>query len=569
MRAIALLLCFGIALGLFVSEVAGLSYRQLERELEEESAAFDQYVDAGVELCVIERDDAGEKLFAASDDRFRIVETHQFGGIIDTAARPPAWHGRTANPVRWFCSRDQLKVLLHDPVCLSPGQIVYGGEGSGKSTVGALWLVLRCWFPFVGEDREFGCVAPTEERTEFIRDEAFKLYPASWYRWRASESLLTFCDGTRVQFMGSKKQSAAIGSKLQGLNWSGGLIEEMQDHETGAVESARSRMRSGKNGKPPMLGTCTAKQSPLFQMLRDKLVDSGLFTRRDMLTEESPFIPPQFLIDTAKMMSEEEFNRRFRAIDPPKDGLLYSTFNRGKHVRAIPLNAKRITTHVLLRKMPARADGRVRAMLGGNDPGAAKAATILLDAYELRGVAEPVWWVRGELFTRHKSTRQHALELLTMCRARGLNTDQYPEILHLRSQPVGNSEDKPDLDVYRIFRDVGFEVFAAQYAADNKATGHIAKESRFEMIKTLFEPTIGPTRLYIEPDARGLPCAPKLVEALETMERDENGRGETGPKNASDKSDPPAALGYGLWPFEKPAATSLREAIKRGMHGTA
>lgn len=560
MRALAAL----ALLGVLVTAIAGQSYQQLEKELEEESAAFDQYVDAGIELCVLERDDAGESLLADSDDRFRITATYQFGGIIDTTAQPPCWWGPTANPVRWYCSRDQLEVLLHDPIADAPGQIVYGGEGAGKSTVSALWFALRCWLPHLGQDREFGCVAPTEERTEFIRDEAFKLYPASWYRWRASESLLTFCDGTRIQFLGSKKQSAAIGSKLQGLNWSGGVIEEMQDHEAGAVENARSRMRSGRGGKPPMLGTCTAKQSPAFQRLRDKLIASQLFERRDMLTENSPFIPPQFLIDTAKMMSAEEFNRRFKAIDPPKDGLIYKNFDRRRHLRPIPTDARRITSIVLGKLFGTREGGWIRAMLGGNDPGAAKAASVLLDAYEIRGIPDPVWWVRAELFTRHKTTEQHAHELMKLARNFGLNHPKRAEILHLRSQPVGQSDGKPDESVYQIMRKVGFEVKAAQYAEDGKATGHISKEERFEMLNMLFAPQLGPCRLYIEADAKGEnEVAPQLVESLEAMERDENGKGETGPKNASDKSDLPAALGYALWPVEKPSVMTLNNFRER------
>jgi hypothetical protein len=57
-----------------------------------------------------------------------------------------------------------------------------------------------------------------------------------------------------------------------------------------------------------------------------------------------------------------------------------------------------------------------------------------------------------------------------------------------------------------------------------------------------------------------------LVSALETMERDEKGRAEHEEKHVRhDKSDLPAALGYGLHPFEKESATALRSDIQRGL----
>jgi hypothetical protein len=75
----------------------------------------------------------------------------------------------------------------------------------------------------------------------------------------------------------------------------------------------------------------------------------------------------------------------------------------------------------------------------------------------------------------------------------------------------------------------------------------------------------GETRLYVECDDKQQPVAPLLVESFETMERDDEGRAETGPKDEHDKSDPPCALGYGLWPFEKMSAAGLREQIKKGL----
>jgi hypothetical protein len=171
--------------------------------------------------------------------------------------------------------------------------------------------------------------------------------------------------------------------------------------------------------------------------------------------------------------------------------------------------------------------------------------------------------VRGELFTFHKTSEQHATQLLALVQRRfGVNIAGRPERAHVRAQPVGQAEDKPDLDVYRIFGRVGFDIKAAQYRKDGKATGHIDVNSRLEMVNTLLLDAAGFRRLFVEADANGRPVAPRLVEAFESMERDDHGRPKAGPKDETDLSDCPDALGYWLWPFEKESASMMRAGLR-------
>jgi hypothetical protein len=160
---------------------------------------------------------------------------------------------------------------------------------------------------------------------------------------------------------------------------------------------------------------------------------------------------------------------------------------------------------------------------------------------------------------RRQTTEQSGLEILADARSRGMNQRPDGEVIHVRAQPVGQSEDKPSEDLYRIFRRIGLDARAAQYRQDGTGTGHIKKDDRIELLNWLFERE----RLFVECDDMGRPCAPNLVTALESMERDERGRAETERKNEQDLSDCPAALGYALWPFEKTSATAVRAGVRK------
>lgn len=563
---VAALVLLAIGVGL-LSDLTWRKRKQ-ERELRDDEVAADRYVDAGVMLQVVVQDDAGAELVPGKPP-LRVLRCHHFGGVIDTRARPPRLIAPSAHPRMWFCSEDQEAALLHTGPEL--GQLIYGSEGAGKTTLLAQWHFLR-WLEHLGERREGGQTAPTRRRLKLFRDEVFRLWHPSWYEHRKAADVFLLCDGTRIQLVSTHRQSKEQGSPIQGYNWSWCGRDELQD-QLDAHADIESRGRAAKQGRFLQIASATVKDSPAFRTLCAELRESGEWLRRYLLIGRSPFVSPAFLASKRRVMTDREFRRRFLAEDLPPENAVYFAWQRDAdgrrlNLRPIPtLGARRITSIVLSRKTGNRAHD----LLVGHDPGTAKAASIWLDAFQIGSDPDPVWWVRGELFTRHRTSEQHALALLEKVRGRGCNLGRIvngrltgpPEIAHVRAQPVGQAQDKPDLDVYRVFSRIGLDIKAAQYKKDGTGTGHIAKDSRVEVINRLLCDADGRRRLFVECDELGRPVAPRLIEAFESMERDDKGRAEQEAKDEHDLSDVPAALGYALWPFEKEAATALRATIRK------
>lgn len=556
---------FIVALAVALLTKDALALKRIEREVDARVYGFDRYVSIGVELRVIRLDPKGD-VRLDSGRRCTVVRTHRWGGLVDTKATVPSivsWVG----PERvWMCSEAQEPLILHANTA-PLGQLVIGSEGSGKTTALAMWHHKR-WVENLGEFREGGQTAPVLKRLGLVKHEFLKLWSPSWCRYAQRDDFEGFelCDGSRIRFQHTHRQSAAAGSPIQGFNWSWAGRDEMQD-QVDVHADIESRGRAAKAGRFKQLGTATAKDDPDWRTLRDGLVAGGQWSLSRLLVADSPFVAANFLeIKRASGITDREFRRRYLAEDVPPESRLYFNWSREHNLRPIPITARKITTVVLSRKI-----GPGYGLLVGHDPGVAKAASIYLDAYELPGQPDPAWWVRGELFTLHETPESHALKVLADVRSKfGVSLRPDREQAHVRAQPVGQSEDKPDQDLYKIWRRVGLDARAAQYRKnDSTGTGHISREARVNMVNTLFCDAAGRRRLFIECDDMRKPVAPKLVESLELIERDEQGRISRDKNLDRDKSDPPDALGYALWPWEKVSASALQEDVRTSVRRTS
>lgn len=554
-----------LAIGVLLLTNPAFQRRQIARELARETGGVDRFVDIGVTIKMVVADPDGAVLIEGKP-RLRVVEQWHLGGVVDTKLSKPAvvapsqhWGTRV-----WYASPDQFAALKHEDQT-QLGQLIYGSEGAGKTRLLAMWHYVR-WTRAIGERREGGQTAPTTTRLKMVRDELLALFAPNWFTYSSGEDMFTMCDGTRIKLVSTYRQSAAQGSPIQGFNWSWCGRDEAQD-QIDVHEDIESRGRAAKvvDGKILywQLATATAKDDPHWRTLRDVLINSGQWLKRDLSIFRSPFVTAHFLATKRASMTDREFRRRYgnpetgKVEDLAPELHLYFGWDRKRSLRPIPITARKITSIVLSKK----TGNRLHALLAGHDPGSLKGATIYLDAFAVPGRADPVWWVRGERLHKRQTTEASGLEILADAKKRGCNVRPDGECVHVRAMPVGQSEDKPSEDLYRIFKRVGLDVRAAQYKKDGTGTGVIKKDDRIELVNWLFEKE----RLFVECDDLGRPVAPHLVTALESMERDDKGRAEWERKNEDDLSDCPAALGYALWPFEKASASALQADIRKGM----
>ena len=532
-------------------------------------------VDLTVSICVVVADENG-KLLIPGKPKVRVVNERHLGGIYDLKER--TFIGRSATPRIWYASEDQDRIIF---ARVPAARLVEGSEGAGKTTLLAMWHFVQ-WIRHIGQNREGLQTAPTSLRLGHVRREIKKLWRPEWYRYVNRKDFVghELCDGSAIRMVSTHKASDADGSPIQGFNSSWAGRDETQD-QTAAHEDIESRGRDARDGVYPQLGTATVKPNTDYRMLKSLMRDGGEWEIEKLLVCRSldgttrniemrtPFITKRFVESKRANMPEREFRRRFFAEDPPLERAIYTAWERdaeGRWLNCIPLppNARKITSIVLRGKL---GEPRFHLLIG-NDPGLSKSASIFLDAFQLPRHEDPVWFVRSELFTRRTSIERHARLVKERAQKQfGVNIPGRVEVAHVRSQPVGQSADKPDQDVYRIFEREGLHAKAAQYTDDGKGTGHIDVEMRVEMVNRLLCNADGVRRLFIEM-VDGKPVAPLLVKAFETMERDERGRIPRLPKDDSDPSDPPDALGYGLWSFEKELAKNMRATTRNYLSGS-
>lgn len=574
-------LLVALTLGAIVLTNPAWRRRQIVRDLSANVEGADRFVDVGVRLGVVVQDPNGESLIEGKP-KLRALRWHHFGGIVDAKLATPDIVRPSENPRTWFCSEEQERIVLH-PDEAPLGQLVYGSEGAGKTSALVMWVYLR-WLEMLGERREIGITAPTQDRLDTVFREIVLKFSPAWYHYQSSKGLATLCDGTRLRLVSTYRQSKAQGSPVQGFNWSAATRDEGQD-QCEVHEDIESRGRSARDGKYKQLITATAKDDPTWRTLRDQLDaakrsdGSPLWVRRTLYGRRSPFIDPSFWDSKKSTMSPREYARRVEAKDVGPERATYPEWSRETNLITVPsesgtgilLGWTDVTAHEL------RAHGQNYAMLVGHDPGTLWDVSLFLRAFvankdiklHAAGKVKPLWVVVGELNTEQATTERHIAKLLEHVRktwrlnllheARDPRTGEKrlvtaphaPQIL-VRADPAGNNDQRTDKSVYTQFTNAGIRIKPAAYNAEGTGHGRVPREPGVELVNTLFHSEAGERRLFVARNPDGSPAAPKLVAALEASERDGDGKAENQRKGAADVSHWPAALRYALWAIERP-----------------
>lgn len=555
--------------------------KRAERELREEIEGVNRFVDAGVILKTVVSDPRGQKLLPDVPP-MRIVNVQSFGGIIDTAAEQPYVCGPSADPLIWFCSPDQERIVIHrddEPL----GQIAHGSEGGGKTTALAQWHYFR-WLELLGEGRWIGQFAPTLKRLGLVHKEMRALWRPTWGKYvvRRDFEGYEMCDGTMIMFQHTHKQSASQGSPAQGANLSAAARDEMQDIVERHAD-IQSRGRSSKNGRYKQLGTATAKDDSGWRDLRDQLLRSGKWAKRSLSIFRSPFVDQAFLEEIRGTISQREFDRRYgnpitgEVDDPRPERAVYFGWDRKRNLTPRPRIATDVTKAILTDYPSFTRPGAATTLLCTHDPGVIFNTTeiarlLVFPRYVLNkktgrhgNKLVPTWAVVGELQTEQTTAHAHARQLVALLKDRFHIEGPGQSKAAVFVDPHGKGETDTDYEtVYGAFQAEGLDPFNPA-----PVSGWIRRSQRVEMMNRLLAGTAEDEveivdgteyaipRLVVCLEENGEPCAPVLVKALESLEKkpgDKNAEG-THTKDRSDQTHAPASLAYGLWPFEREAVT--------------
>ncbi len=538
------------------------------RGVSERVEGVDRFVDIGVIFKTVRANPKGAELIEGKP-RLDVIREQARGGIVDTKANPPRIVGPSRSPRIWYVSEEQEAGLFHrDPAQL--GQLVYGSEGAGKTRLLGMWHYLM-WIANLGERREGGQTAPTDRRLGFVREEMFSLFPRSWFRYRSAEKQFLMCDGTRIQLVSTYRQSKSQGSPIQGYNWSWCGRDEAQD-STDVHEDIESRGRSARVSPDGtvlywQMATATAKDDSEWRELRDVLLASGKWLKRNLSIFRSPFTASSFLASKKASMDAREFLRRYgdpitgEVGDLPPELAVYYGWIRKRNLTALPRIATDVTEALISGyKSYVRPSAKMR-LIACHDPGSIYNTTEILRLVMFGDM--PTWIVVGEHQTSQTSAREHARSLKRYIQEKfQLEIDPMPSNPNpsgkvvIFCDPHGKGESQTDYQsVYMAFQSEGLDVFSP-----SPMTARIKRRARIEMVNRLLGGTAADPRprLVVAQDEHGRPVAPRLVEAFEELKKrpgDDDPEG-TQRKDAADKTHAPAALAYGLWPFEQEAFTA-------------
>jgi len=517
-----------------------------------------------VQLWVVRQDlDHGLEAISGLPPLVRVGDVISLGGRYDTAGR--CFVGPAENPQVWLVGERQAEILLRDDP-IQTRTLLYSAEGAGKTVLMAQWLIVQALtLAMAGETGYGGATAPTNDRLDTLInavcervpvDSPRDRQPGSWGTLFVADREIVLHCGITIQFRATKRQSSATGSPVQGYTWKFSGDDELQDTaENDADPDIEARLRGARTSR--RMCTATAKDSPGWRTFRDAKEASPDWRIERLRFDETPFVWPSHWERMRRNMSAREWQRRGLAMDVGPERQLYHAWDRTQNLMPLPMiGAKDVTAEAL--------GSSKYGLLVGHDPGKLVDVSVLLKAYRLPGEPEYRWVVVGELTTRGTTSEQHFTELRQVLASKwGIGGEDEQRAI-VRCDPYSNSSaDRPDRSVYLVAKKLGFDIRSASYK-DGKGNGQVPKESRIEMVNRLLCSADGTRRLFVGCDDKRTPLAEQVVMSLEVSSRDESGRAEWQRKDSRDVSHWTAALGYGLYPYERIKGAPIRTGAAVG-----
>jgi hypothetical protein len=607
-RFLSVLCLLGV---LVLSDIAWAEKREAKQL---DAAQRTDYVDMSIRLIIVEKDEInGKPIVPGNAQKMRVVgEPIEAGGRVKLWTEDGKPRARIVNysnnPVVWYVSQAQADLILHDgPIAWT---LVQGSEGSGKTTVLAMWTAFRV-LEHIGTTREIGLTAPTHGRMAHVRKKIADHWPPRWCRFSVVDKKYTFLAGPTVQLASAAQKSEEGGSPFQGFSWVAQGGDEYQDHfKFDADLIARGREASAVGVPYKRLETSTFKDSSAWRTFRAIAgsavvpVNSNepegekrnLWYLTKLLGLESPFIGMDQWQAMRAGLTDREWRRRVLAEDVGPERQLYHTWERNEpandNARVLPANLRPLPIGAVdVTRRELRAYANNAGILLGHDPGKRQHVTMFLKAYEFpenrrdqHGRPLPPlvrWFVVDEVTSLSTpdmpgydregadpcTVEAHVAVVLNRLRTKwrcnlldaytGGPSQNTPTALCRIDPHTNTGELHPGRTVKNRWKNAGIQALDAAYNDQQKPTP-IKVEERIDLLCTLLKNADGDRRLFVLCDDKGKPAAPKLVKAFETMERNEAGKAEWENKDNSDRSHWPSGTSFAVWLIEKPRIDSWR-----------
>jgi len=448
-----------------------------------------------------------------------------YGGIYDRLAR--RYIGPPQNIREISCHAGQVALLTFDEPYVAR-VLALGAPGGGKTFAIVRRALLNCL------DRPNsigGIVAPTDERRQIVwRDFLELASPLGWVEdVRESKKEIVLCNRAVVQVLAAKRPSVQSGSPLQGRSWDWCCVDESQNVAPDAQVEIDTRGRRAGT-KYVVYEAATNSPVPSFRIrLEQYRANEKAHRILRYSGQENPWVDPDYWERLKERMTEREYQELILAQDVAPELLVYGRFNFRENVQPRPQLGRDVTEQITQEKF----DRRFKYIMA-TDFGALTTTTIVLKAYAGKDGSR-MWWAIDEFNSYQTTSDIHARKLLGRYAA---------EDFIVVCDPHFNSKDADKSDMH-LMRKEGCNVVPAVH-------GKISRKHRISMMNVLLEDGRGTRRFFIDCDEKTKqPACRKLAEAFMSLQFNEYGEAEKDRKNTSDMTHWPAAVGYGVFPWEK------------------
>jgi hypothetical protein len=468
-----------------------------------------------------------------------------YGGIYDTVDRRYVAPALEQDIAEIAVHEGQLPLVLFEERGVARC-LALGPPGGGKTMAGVC-LSLRKGL--LNPNRVGGLIGATDQRRRIIWRKLLDVaQPLGWIDdISESKREIRLVNGFTYQVLAARKASKAQGNPLQGRDWIFAFIDESQNIDEDAQIEIDAR------GRNVGLDYCvyeTATNAPIPEFReRLELYKSQPKTHRIIRYDKdaNPWVDPQFYDRMRALMSEREYRERILVEEVTPEMLVYPRFKYADHVRRVPLNAQDITSLVVAEKYRREGCEWVVAQ----DFGQLVTTSIFLKAYRLPGVRDRVWFAHKEITSWNEASDLHARRILQ---------EHDAESIIVVADPHFNTKESDKAD-YSLFQKEGIDIRAATH-------GKIAKKHRVSMMNALLRDADGVIRFGIVADEHGRASCKYLARSFMSLQY-VNGDPEGMKKDYRDISHWTAAVGYGVYPWERVRGVGGLTVLPGGLNGSS